>query len=178
MSNANTNGENTPPEVDSDLRWFVLRTHSRQEKVVARFLQGAGIEQYLPLTRSATYHGSRKIDIRVPLFSGYLFLFGSLDQAYRADRNRRVAQLIHVVDQKRLEWELKNVRLAESCDAVLTPHDYLAEGDLVEVRCGPFKGIQGYVDRVRSNDQLVLQVESFGRGASLQIDRGLLEPVS
>jgi len=123
------------------------------------------------------YRGRNKAIVREPLFPGYLFLRGEAEQAFLADRNPRVAQLIHVADQARLEWELRNIRLAESRGAEFAPRSYLAEGSRVEVRCGPFKGVQGYVDRVTNANEIVLQVETFWRGATLRIERDLLEPI-
>lgn len=178
MSAARPHVDVPSPRNEKDLRWFVLRTGSRQEKMVARDLEGKSVEHYLPLTRRVSYSGSHKVASRIPLFPCYLFLRGTLEEAYDADRTDRVAQLIHVVDQAKLEWELRNIRLAETCDAALTPHAYLSEGDLVEVRCGPFKGLQGVVDRLGGKGQLVLQVDTFSCGASLQIDHGLLDRIS
>lgn len=159
------------------LQWFVLHTKSRQEKALAASLGSAGIESYLPLVRRASYHGRKKVYVALPLFPSYVFLRGSLEEAYHADRTKRIAKIIRVVDQKRLEWEIENIRLALGKDAPLCPCPYLYEGVRVQVRAGPFKGLQGWVHRKRREDKLVIQVESFGRGAYLEIDASLLDPL-
>ncbi|MFW6058940.1 MAG: transcription termination/antitermination protein NusG [Phycisphaeraceae bacterium] len=158
-------------------RWFVLHTRSRQEKSLAADLHAMAIEHYLPLVQSVRYYGRRKATVQMPLFPGYVFLYGSIDQAYTADRTRRVAQLIPVTDQARFEQEVEAIRLAQACGAELDPYPYLCEGTWVEVRAGPFKGLRGVVENKRRPDRLLLQVEVLGQGASLEIDAGLLVPL-
>jgi transcription antitermination factor NusG len=155
----------------------VLHTKSRQEKALSASLCAAGIQNYLPLLRRASYIGRKKVYVDLPLFPSYVFLFGSPDEAYHADRTKRVAKIIRVVDQRRIEWEIENIRLALGKRAPLFPCPYLHEGMQVEVTAGPFKGLQGYVERRKAADKLVIQVESFGRGAYLEIDASLLAPV-
>ena len=168
------------PVFDSSLfTWHLIRTKSRQEKALSRDLTAIGISHYLPLVPRTRHFGRRKVVVDTVLFPGYLFLHGTLEQAYMADRTRRVAQLIKVVDQERLERELENVKFALSKGAELYTCPYLNEGVRVEVRSGPFRGLQGYVDR-RKKDRLVLQIDagSFGPAASLELDVTLLEPVA
>jgi transcription antitermination factor NusG len=155
-------------------RWHVLHTKSRQEKTLASTLEGLQIRHYLPLIRRASYYGRRKLFVDVPLFPNYLFLWGTLDEAYLADRTKRVARVIQVADQAQLQWELENIRCALASDAPLLPHPFLENGVRVEVRAGPLKGLQGVVER-RKRDRLVLQVDAFGQAVSLEIDASLLE---
>ena len=163
--------------VRTDERWFVLRTKSRQEKIVATDINAIGARHYLPLVRRARYYGRRKTYVDLPLFPGYVFLLGDVEQAYWLDRRQRLSGIIDVFDQETLEGELRNIRTALSEKASLNPHPYLREGIRVEVRSGPFRGIQGVVAQVKKNDRLVLQVSSFGGAVSLEIDGALLERV-
>src|SRR5438046_249331 len=94
------------------LQWHVLLTKSRQEKALAEDLAGLRIRHYLPLIQAVRYHGNRKAKVEVPMFTGYLFLRGTVDDTYLADRTNRVARIIRVVDQEKLDGELSNIRLA------------------------------------------------------------------
>lgn len=158
-------------------RWFVLHTRSRQEKSLAADLEAREIEHYLPLVDSVRYYGRRKASVQLPLFPGYVFLLGSREQAFDADRTRRVAQIITVTDQDRFQEELDAIRLAQSCGAELDPYPALREGTRVEVRAGPFKGLRGMVENKLRPDRLVLQVDVLGQATSLEIDGALLEPI-
>lgn len=156
-------------------QWHVLHTKSRQEKALAADLAAMRIAHYLPLVRQLRYHGNRKVSVEEPLFPGYVFLRGTLDQAYLADRTRRVASIIRVPDQKQLEWELANLHLALTRGAPLAPYPFLQAGVRVEVTSGPFRGLQGVIEERLGNDRLILQVAMLGRGVSLEIDGAMLQ---
>jgi len=156
--------------------WHVLHTKSRQEKVLAKELTSMGIEHYLPILKSVRYHGGRKAVVEAPMFSSYVFLHGTLEDAYRADRTRFVAQIIKVVDQEKLEAELHNIQLALAQDAPMEVYSYLKTGMRVEVRSGPFRGLKGVIEDRKAN-RLFLQVEMLNAAVSLEIDGSLLDPL-
>ena len=157
--------------------WYVLHTKSRQEKILADELAARRVEHYLPLIKRPRFYGKRKAVVEEPLFPGYVFLFGDLDHAYVADRTKRVANIITVADQRQLEWELNNIRLALSQAAPLDPYPHLTRGVRVEVRSGPFQGLQGIIEDKGKDSRLILQVDVLGRAVSLEIDGALLDPV-
>jgi transcription antitermination factor NusG len=157
--------------------WSVLRTRSRQEKMLSADLSAVGIEHYLPLVKRVQLYGNRKFKVELPLFPGYLFLRGSLDEVYTADRTRRVAQIIRVVDQQQLDWELRNLRLALEGTDSLDPYPYLQRGVRVEVRSGPMIGLQGLIENRIGTNRLVLQIDMLGQAVSLEIDGSLLDPI-
>jgi transcription antitermination factor NusG len=167
-----------PRTVTANGLWYVLHTKSRQEKILANELGARGVEYFLPLVKRPRFYGTRKAVVEEPLFPGYVFLFGDVDQAYVADRTKRVASIIHVADQRGLEWELKNIRLALSQEAPLDPYPHLTKGVRVEVRSGPFRGLQGLIEDKGKDTRLILRVEVLGRSVSLEIEGALLEPVS
>jgi|1185.fasta_scaffold51452_2 transcriptional antiterminator NusG len=157
--------------------WFVLHTKSRQEKILANELGAMRVSHYLPLVRRQRVYGARKAVVEEPLFPGYVFLFGSADQAYQADRTKRVANIIRVTDQRRLEWELQNIKLALSQNANLDPYPHLVKGVRVEVRSGPFQGLQGIIEDRGKDQRLILQVDVLGRAVTLEIQGAMVEPV-
>ncbi len=171
---------NQPIESDNtahDHRWWVLHTMSRQEKAVAAALMSRGVEHLLPLVKKVRYHGRRKLVSELPLFAGYVFLKGSAEDAWELDRNKRLAQIIEVADQAQLEWELQNIRMALAAEAPLDAYPYLEQGVRVEVRGGPFRGMQGVVESRAAMDRLILQVQTLGQAASIEIDGALLDVV-
>jgi transcription antitermination factor NusG len=159
-----------------EARWHVLHVKSRQEKVLAKTLSGMGIDHFLPLARRVRYYGRRKAVVSEPLFPGYLFLWGTLEQAYLADRTGRVARLIGVPDQDRLERELLNIHRALLENADLSPHPKLESGVRVVVTSGPMRGVEGVVESRTRADRLVLQVAMLGNAVSLEIEETLLAP--
>ena len=158
-------------------RWFVLHTRSRQEKAVAAHLAARQIPHFLPLMPHVRYYGRRKLIVELPLFPSYVFLHGRLEQAYEADRTRRLSRIIHVADQQQIEWELNNLRLAVEKQVPLDPYPHLKLGIRAEVRSGPFRGLQGVIEDRTRVDRLVLQIDMLGRAMSLEIEGALLEPL-
>ncbi|MDB5300384.1 MAG: transcription antiterminator [Phycisphaerales bacterium] len=157
--------------------WYLLRVRSNQEKQLADTLAAMGVGHFLPLVRQTRYWGPRKCVVESPLFPGYVFLRGAVDDVYRADRTRRVASIVRVADQRRLDWELRNIRLALAGNAALRPTPCLRNGTRVEVRSGPFRGLQGLICERAKENRLVLQVQMLGAATSLEIDAGLLDPL-
>lgn len=158
-------------------RWIVLHTRSRQEKAVARDLTAIGAACYLPLTSSVRYYGKRKARVELPLFPGYVFLYGQRDQAYLADRLGRLVGLIDVPDQDAIAGDLRQIAAALRADGELKACPTIPLGTWVEVASGPFKGIRGRVEEYGKRRRLILGVGLLGLGASLEIDESLLEAV-
>ncbi len=158
-------------------RWHALHTRARQEKAVARALEAADVDHYLPLVNRVTYRGTRKQTAELPLFPSYLFLRGSLEATYFATATKRVANVIQIADQDRFVKELKQIRQVLKLGAELSPYEYLEVGRCVRVTAGPFRGVEGLIEERSRRDRLVLQVAALGRATSLEIDAGLLELV-
>ena len=162
---------------ETDLLWYVLHTKSRQEKALADELARMNIPCYLPIVEQVRYHGQRKALVAEPLFAGYVFLKGTLEHAYQADRTKRVANILPVHNQERLDWDLRNLALALHQQAPLDPYPFLKAGRKVQVRAGPFRGLQGLVEERLGWNRLVLSVNMLGQAVSLEIDGSLLDPV-
>lgn len=162
---------------DFDGPWVVLHTRSRQEKALAEDLTRLGIPYFLPLLHSVRFYNGRKARVRVPMFPSYLFLRGEMEEAYRAEKTRRLVGIIRVPEPQRLSWELRNLALALTSDATLDPYPNVVRGVRVEVVRGPFMGLQGVVaDRTRL-DRVHLQVSMLGGGAALELDAALVVPM-
>ena len=157
--------------------WYVLHTKARQEKVLSSALVAMGVGCFLPLIKQIRYYGQHKVSVETPLFPSYVFMRGQKDDVYRADRTKRVAKIIPVNDQTRIDWELRNVFLAISQDVQFDPFPYLTRGTRVEVRSGPLRGLQGMVEDRAKMDRLILQVDMLGRAVSLEVDGALLDRI-
>jgi transcription antitermination factor NusG len=157
--------------------WFVLRTRSRQEKILANDLRARGVGFFLPMIRVERMYCNRRVQVELPLFAGYLFLRGSFDDAYFADRTGRVAQIIQVSDQRRLDWELNNLAHVLGINTRVDPYPYLKRGVRVEVRSGPLRGIQGLIEDRTRKHRLILQVDALGQAVSVEVDAAIVEVV-
>ena len=157
--------------------WMVLHTKARQEKAVARYLVATGACFYLPLVTRVTFVRNRKLRSRVPLLPGYVFLSGDPEDGYAAVTTRRVCQIIRVADQDRLINELEQIWDALERGAELYQCPFAVVGTRCRVTRGPFEGIEGEISRKLGSNRLALQIQTLGRGAVLEIDADLLEPL-
>ena len=160
-----------------DRRWWVLYTKARQEKAVARELLGYEIPFYLPLIKKTSVYGGRKVCSYVPLFSGYVFLFGSDDDRCRTLTTNRISRILSVHDPDRLRCDLRQVRQLIAANVPLTIESRLTPGNRVRVRCGPLAGLEGTVLTRRGETRLVVSVDFLQQGASVEIEDFKLEPL-
>ncbi|MHC5025012.1 MAG: transcription termination/antitermination protein NusG, partial [Planctomycetota bacterium] len=146
--------------------WMALRTKARQEKAVARYLVSVAAEYYLPLIRREKKARGRKVTASVPLFPGYVFLAGELDDGYDAIGTGRVCQLLTIPDQAQFIHEIVQIRnaLVHKAPVELYPHAVI--GRRGRVRSGPLRGLEGTITSFAGQERLVLQVAMLGQGAA------------
>jgi transcription termination/antitermination protein NusG len=119
----------------------------------------------------------RKLTSSVPLFPGYVFLQGGLEDAYAAIATKRVCQLINVPDQGQFIDEMAQIRAALEVNGKLELYPFAVVGRRCRVVRGPFMGIEGMITDRLGPQRLVLQIGILGQGAALEIDIDLLEPL-
>lgn len=157
--------------------WHVLRVRSRQERILAAEVESLGISCFLPAARVLRRYGTEQLLVEVPLFPGYLFVRGSMEDARTASRSERVTEIISVRDQAQINWELRNLAIAVAADVTLEPAFHLASGVRAEVRSGPLCGMQGLIDDRNGPDRLVLQVDLIEQAVSIRADAAPLDVV-
>jgi transcriptional antiterminator RfaH len=160
-----------------DHRWWVLYTKARQEKAVARELLGYEVPFYLPIVRKTSICRGRKVTSHVPLFSGYVFLFGSDEHRVTALTTNRISRVLAVYDPERLRQDLRQIFRLIASNMPLTVEARLVPGDRVRVRNGPFDGLEGTVIRRQGETRLMVAVNFLQQGASVEIDDFMLEPI-
>jgi transcriptional antiterminator RfaH len=160
-----------------DRRWLALYTKARQEKAISRELLRRQIGYYLPLVKKTFQHGRRRLTSHTPLFAGYVFVWASEMERVSALTTNRVSRILEVPDPVRLVQDLRHLRQLIASKAPLTVESRLAAGDRVRVRKGPFAGIEGTVLHRRGQTRLLVSVNFLQRGASVEIDDFLLEPL-
>jgi hypothetical protein len=114
----------------------------------------------------------------VPLFGGYVFLFGHRDERVTALGTQRVVQALPVGDQDGLWHDLRQVHRLIETGAPITPEERLAPGMIVEIREGPLVGLKGRILRTASGRRFLVQVDFIQRGASVLLDDLSLSPLT
>jgi transcription antitermination factor NusG len=58
---------------DESARWYAVHVRSNQERTTAAFVEGRGVEHFLPTYRTRSRRKDRRVMLERPLFKGYLF---------------------------------------------------------------------------------------------------------
>ena len=96
---------------ETDRFWWAVYTKARQEKVLARQLLSQEIPFYLPLIPKDNIIRGRRVRSHIPLFGGYVFLFGTDDERVMTLATNRTSRILLVVDQSRLRHDLSHVQM-------------------------------------------------------------------
>lgn len=175
---------NIPLEKDEttpvDTFWYAVHTRHQHEKLVAWTLVNKGFEVFLPLYTEVRQWRDRTKRVELPLFSCYVFLRGDLD--------RRLAILttpgVHgmVATGGRLsgipEEEIQAVRSVIENRVNVEPHPFLKCGDLVRVKSGALRGLEGFLVRKKGQTRLIISVSLLERSVAAEVDAGTVERVA
>ncbi len=158
-------------------RWWVLHARARHEKRIAELLAEHAVCHYLPLVNLHRTYVKAKFTYRVPLFPGYVFLYGDHGACEAARRTNRIANLIFVDNQAQLRAELRHLyQVVESGHAIeLFPA--LQVGQRCRITSGVLKGVEGTVLRRGARCRMFLAVSTLGQSAMVEVDAAVLETV-
>ncbi|HTN75670.1 MAG TPA: transcription termination/antitermination NusG family protein [Pirellulaceae bacterium] len=160
-----------------DCRWWAVYTKPRQEKSLARDLLRMELPFYLPLVKKANLIRGRQVPSLLPLFDGYLFLFGDEEDRVRALTTQRIVQVVNVGDPPRLYNDLRKIRLLIASDAPLTVERRLLPGRRVRICSGSMRGLEGTVVTRRGQTRLLVSVDFLQQGASIAMEDYCVEPI-
>ena len=167
-----------PPAGDELPRWVAFYTLSRREKDLMRKLEAAGVPFYAPLIRRRLKSaGGRVRDSHVPLFSGYVFSRVDDDQRRAALATNTIARWLPIVDETALLADLRTIKRLIDTDQPLAPEARIEPGQLVRVRSGPLRGLEGTVERRHGTQRLVVAVRFLNQCASVELEDVDLETI-
>lgn len=171
-----------PPGVENirELRgqWWIAHTKAKMERVLVRHFIQYNVGYFLPLLERVTVSSGKKRRSLAPMFPSYVFFCGDDSSRYQALATNYLCQAIDVTLQEQLIDELVGIEKAVKGKAQLELYPFTIVGQRCRVRAGHFEGLEGVVVESPRGARLVLQVSMLGRGASLEIDLNLLEPIS
>jgi transcription antitermination factor NusG len=166
-------------EADSLLRWYALHVSSRHERRLAGYLQSHAVEFFLP-TYKTVHHWKNgcRMDLELPLFPGYLFVRIALKNRLRVQQHSSVISIVGFSDQP---YALEDAEIEGLRSGLLRcpaePYPFLAAGDQVRVRSGPFAGMVGLLLRKKKDFRVVLSVNVIAKSIVVELDLSNLEPM-
>jgi transcription antitermination factor NusG len=161
-------------------RWYALRTKPRHEKVAEEYLKGRGVEVFLPLYKSRRRWSDRVKIVDLPLFDGYLFCKFAARHSLLA---RSAPGVLYVVSTGAAlapvpESEIDAVRRVLEKGLVASPTPYLKEGMRVRIRGAAFEGMEGRLEKVKSQFRLVLSIHMLQRSVAFEVDPEMVEALN
>ncbi|OHB70355.1 MAG: hypothetical protein A2V70_08405 [Planctomycetes bacterium RBG_13_63_9] len=161
------------------MAWWVLYCLPRREKQLMRRLRALDVAFHAPLIARRTRSPSGRVRTSyVPLFAGYVFLFGDANHRYAAQTTGCVSRWLVPPDMAALTADLAQIRRLIDTGAPLTPEARLQPGMRVRIRSGSFAGFEGAVLRRPGETRLVVAVDFLQQGASVLLDDCQLERVA
>jgi transcription antitermination factor NusG len=157
--------------------WWVIYTKSRQEKSLTRDLLGYQIPFYLPLVPRDHLIRGHRVHAYVPVFPGYLFLYGSPDERVRSLTTNRISRILPVPGQDELQQDLRQLAHLIAIGAPLTVEQRLCPGRRVRIRSGPMVGFEGAIFQRRGSDRLLVAIDFLQQGVSIEINDFMVEPL-
>ncbi len=161
------------------MTWKVLYVASRSEKKVDQRLKELGIESYIPLKREKRKWSDRMKWVSVPMISGYVFV--KVNEKNR-DQVFRAAGVLNFVryngkDAVVREEEINAIKSIEEKGYYVEAFgfDKTTIGDKVEIKYGPFKGLNGTVVHTGKEEEHIVQIEGIGYELRLKIPSEVLE---
>ena len=156
--------------------WWAVHTKARGEKALARHLFRRSIPYYLPLHKHSWKNNGRTFTSHLPLFPGYVFVFGDDDARIAALESNQVSRLLPVPDQARLVSDLRRVDRMLAAEAPVAPADAFAPGQPVRIIAGPFEGLTGTLVQHGGQLRLVVEVAFLKQAVSVEVDGWMVEP--
>tara|TARA_B100000029_G_scaffold110760_1_gene102734 strand:+ start:380 stop:889 length:510 start_codon:yes stop_codon:yes gene_type:complete len=157
-------------------KWIALYTKPKHEKSVANQLDLKGFEVYLPLLKERRKWSDRKKWIEYPLFKSYLFAKIINREAINISQTPGVVKIVKFSNRIAIvnENSIQAIKLMLDGGYNPKPTDYFITGDLVTVKDGPLKGLEGEVVNMGGNDRLIIRIESIQHSISVKINRAFL----
>lgn len=133
------------------------------------------MESYLPLRVEIKVVQRRKIEVRKPLFPGYVFVRFHPLQRIQVLKSRQVVRLLPVHDQTAFLNEIHQVKKALEIEPGLGACMVLKGGTMVRIVSGPFRGLEGRVNTLRGRTRVILDVNMIGRGVPVEVTPDMVE---
>jgi transcription antitermination factor NusG len=160
--------------------WYAVHTRHQHEKLVARTLVNKGFEVFLPLYSEIRQWRDRTKMVELPLFSCYVFLRGDLDNRLAILTTPGVHGMVASAGKLAgiPEEEIQAVRSVIENRVNVEPHPFLKCGDLVRVKYGALRGLEGFLVRKKGQARLIISVTLLERSVAAEVDSSAVERVA
>lgn len=162
---------------DSQPFWYAAYTHANHEKKAAAEISRRGVENFLPLYRTARRWSDRRVELEMPLFQSYVFVRLALCDRLKVLQVPGVARLVGFggLPAPLPDEQMDALRSALNGRWCAEPHPYLTVGRRVRLKSGPLRGMQGILLRRKAKFRVVISIELIERAVVVDADSADVE---
>jgi transcription antitermination factor NusG len=164
----------------SEQRWFAAYVKSRHESRVVERLAARSVETFLPQYKSTRSWTDRKIELELPLFSGYVFVHIPIEDRLCV---LEAPGVLYLVGASGRPEPLEDVEIEQLKMALINghdprPHAFVKAGDRVVITRGRLEGYEGFMVREKNAHRVLLQMDLINRAMSVEVDADAITPVT
>lgn len=161
------------------INWYALYTRPRHEKKAYEILTDKGENAYLPLLKTTRMFKDRKKTVELPLFTSYLFCQFEYKDRFSILETHGVIKIVSFNGKPAVvpDWQIESMKTILANPESLRLESYFRQGDLVEVKSGPFRGLRGTVMHLKGESRLAILIEGIMQSISVEIDPDCVEAV-
>ena len=124
------------------MHWYLLKTKPSGHGIACDHLRRQGFDVFLPLIAKTTKKSGKFVDVKTPLFSGYLFMGTSIDpvpwKSIKGTRGISAAVTLDGVYRPVNSTIIEGLQRRCNDDGVIQSLNDIVPGDSVKVKRGPF----------------------------------------
>jgi transcriptional antiterminator RfaH len=164
------------------MRWYVIHTKPRQEHRALLNLQQQGYDCYLPLLAvQKLRHGALTV-VQEPLFSRYLFIQLDTDQegqSWGPIRSTLGVNRLVTFGTEPATISTGIIDQLRSFDKTVcaNPQRLFSHGDMVQIKDGPFAGIEGIYQMDDGDRRAMVLIELLGKPSALAVSPGSIRKI-
>jgi transcription antitermination factor NusG len=177
------NSNNLRPESLTTVKWYVWQVKPLNEKKVYSRLQALNLEVFLPLHEVVRQWSDRKKKVSVPLIPSVVFVKCTEKELAISYSVLGVVGVLRYLGKPAIvrDYEIDNLRiLLQEWDAnvIEVSTESFAEGEVVRVAKGPFKGLTATAITFNGKHRVVVKIEALGSNFVVNVPRSFLKKIN
>ncbi len=155
--------------------WYVVHTKSRFENVVYNSLVKKNVEVFSPLITVKSKRLDRKLFYKAPLFPGYIFVRTNSKPAAQLNVLKTSGVVRFIGNSKGAiavpDNNIESLKIMVSAEKKIETGTYFKLKDRIIVVNGIFKGVEGFFSSYSGEDRVIVNIETLGQYAAVNINR-------
>jgi len=166
----------------SEMRWYVVCAKPNHERQAEQNMERMGVECFLPLLQEQKTIRRKIKTVIAPLFPGYLFVRINLSEQYRTVIYARGVRKFVEFGSSPVEVDIAMIhaiknRMENSKVYVLEKPTELRSGQLVQIKSGPFIGLEAvFMREMRGQQRAMVLLHTLELQARAVVDIDQIAP--